>query len=82
MISNFKIGSLNKNNYTYKIEYQEKNEFKITIEPNITFSESYLLSINFNIPQTIIPNENFYLVKELVTLKLKPMEKLTNATLD
>ena len=82
MVSKFKIESVDNSNFTYKIEYQEKNEFKITIEPNITFSESYLLDIKFTILRAINPNENFYLAKNFVTLKLKPIEKLSNDTQD
>ena len=78
MISNFKIGNINKTNYNYTIEYQENNEFKITLEPNISFPKSYLLTINFKIQRSIVTDESFYLSKEYATLELKPMESLSD----
>ena len=81
MISNFKIGDINENDFNYTIKYKGKNEFEIILNPSISLTKAYLLTINFYILRSIITDDTFYLSKDCVTLKLKPMEKLTNETL-
>ena len=66
MISDFKIENIDKDNYTYTLEYQNKNEFKLTLYPNVSFTEKHLLTIFFAISRSILPDESFYLKVDYV----------------